>query len=431
MGPPGCGMRPMTAMNTPPTANGRLKPVTLAWLLLAVLASLWLGYQALKANLQHACREAQWPGFVRCEVASESLTQPEQVQRELTQLRKRVQDNPGDAWAMAEMARLTSLPDELLGQRGAIILEAAALLAPNRTEILEQQMVRALARQDWTQSVPKLVLLATRHGDSEATRTLARLLSLAPQDADLTAALQSALKQDTHWLDKALLAMPAEKLPMAAVMPLVSTAALAGQLKPATGLVVIRQLKLENRWLDAHAIWLQLWKRPLDLLFNGGFEQRFVKHGFDWEVSDESNPRAGVQIERVGRGERGQVLQLRFTGRPLRLPIVHQDLMLPPGTYQLEGDYQSAELRSEAGLVWVLTCADSARELARTAPIGTTGREWRTLGLRLVVPGDCSGAILALQPQTAFEARTGLRGDMLFDRMRLSRVEPGNPESKP
>jgi len=421
----------MTAMNAQMTANGRMKPSTLVWLLLAVLTALWLGYQALGANLQHACREGQWPGFARCEVASPDMTQLEQVQRELDRLRARVQRNPGDAWAMAEMAHLSGLPDELIGQSGAVLLEAAAQLAPNRTQVLEQQAVRALAQQDWTAAVPKLVLLATRHGDGEATRTLARLLSLAPQDSGLMAALQDAREHSPEWLDKALLAMPGEKLPMAAAMSLVSTAALAGELKPATGLAVIRQLKLENRWLDAHAIWLQLWKRPLDLLFNGDFEQRFVKHGFDWEVSDENNPRAGAQVERVGRGERGQVLQLRFTGRPLRLPVVRQDLMLPPGTYRLEGDYQSTELRSEAGLVWVLTCADGARELARTAPLGTTGREWRTLDLRLVVPGDCRGAILALQPQAAYEARTGLRGDMLFDRMRLSRLQPGNPESKP
>mgnify|MGYP006174302781 CR=1 FL=1 len=56
------------------------------------------------------------------------------------------------------------------------------------------------------------------------------------------------------------------------------------------GLYVIRQLKTEGLWLEAHAIWLRLWKRPLGYLFNGDFEQNFVAGGFDWEVIERDPP---------------------------------------------------------------------------------------------------------------------------------------------
>lgn len=403
---------PRSGSTRPPAARALLG------LLLALLAAIWLGGRALEVNLRHACREAQWPGLVRCDASGSATAEPARLQQEMAQLQARLQHNPGDAWALTRMVHVS----RLLGQDKPALLSAAAQLAPHRPEVLGQQAGQALARRDWGAAVPALVLLATVHSDAEATRALARLVALAPQDAGLMARLQVALQQSPVWLDKALRTVVTEQLPMAAAMPLVSSLALAGALEPDTGLLVIRQLKREGRWLDAHAVWLQLWQGPLGLLFNGDFEQSFVKDGFDWNLPQDDTPRAGAQADRVGRGERGQVLRIRFTGRPFQLPLVHQDLLLPEGTYRLQGEHQSTDLRSEAGLAWVLTCADGARELARTGPLGATGREWRRFERELTVPSSCQGLTLGLQVQAPYEARTGLRGEVLFDKLRLSRV---------
>lgn len=400
---------------------GSTRPLAARGLLtlaLAVLAAMWLGSRALNVNLLHACREEQWPGLQSCGPDSPTTAGPAHGQQAMERLQARLQHNPGDAWAISRMVHIS----RLRGQDHPALLSAAALLAPNRPEVLGQQAGQALGRKDWAVAVPRLVLLASVHSEIEATRALARLVVLAPHDPELMSSLQAALQQNPGWLDKALRTMANENLPMAAAMPLVSSLALAGALRPDTGLLVIRQLKRERRWLDAHAIWLQLWQRPLGLLFNGDFEQPFVRDGFDWNMPENDNPRAGAQVDRVGRSERGQVLRIRFSGRPLSLPPVHQDLLLPQGAYRLQGEYQSLDLRSEAGLTWVLTCAEGDRELARTAPVGPTGREWRRFEMALSVPAGCEGLTLGLQVQAPYEARTGLRGEVLFDNLLMSRI---------
>lgn len=408
-------------MTTVNPADLRLGPRKLLVVLLVLLAALWLGHKALDVNMQLICSERQWPGFAHCETEATETAAIDKAKNELAGLRARIAANPGDAWAVTRLARFASLPAELLGQDGAQLLAAAARVAPHRTEVIQQQALRALKQQDWAVAVPHLVALGTRHGDAEAVRSLARMVSLSGQDPRLLVALRQALQTDATWFDKALRVMPGEKLPLGPAMPLVSVLAMSGELKPATGLMVIRQLKSEGLWLDAHALWMQLWKTPLGLLFNGDFEQRFVAHAFDWETGEESAARAGVQVERVGQGERGQVLKLIFTGRPMRTPLVRQDLFLPPGNYRLEGDYQSIELRSEEGLTWVLSCAQGGQELARSPALRATGRNWQTLRLLGSVPAGCQGVTLALQPQAAYESGTGMRGEILFDHMRLTR----------
>lgn len=392
-------------------------------ILLAVLVAIWLGHQSLVANVQHACREGQWPGFAACAPATQGADTPATVAAAASSgwadAQARLQKNPGDVWALLQLLHRAGP----LGRDDEALLAAAAQLAPHRREVLERQLGQALTQQDWSRAVPQLVVLARQHSDAEATRTLARLLALAPQDPRLLAALTNALQPDSSWLDGAVRAMSSSQLPVGNAMPVVSALALAGRLTPATGLWVIGRLKQEGRWLDAHALWLQLWQRPLGLLFNGDFEQAFVSGAFDWEVPEPGNSRVGVQVERVGRGERGQVLQLRFTGRALPPALVRQDVLLPEGHYRLQGDYQSTELRSEAGLAWVLSCS-TGEELGRSPPLRTTGRLWSTLGLTFRVPPRCPGATLTLRTQAPYEERTGLRGDMLIDRMRLSRLDP-------
>lgn len=403
----------------------RMAPQRLLAVLLVLLAALWLGYKTLDVNMQLICSERQWPGFARCDTEASEMAAVDKVRSELVRLRERIAGNPGDAWAVIRLVRFASLPAELLGQDGAQLLAAAARVAPHSTEVIQQQALRALTQQDWAIAVPHIVALGTRHGDAEAVRTLARMVARSGNDASLKAALLAAIESEPTWLDKALQAMPGEKLPLGPAMPLISILAMSGELKPTTGLIVIRQLKSEGLWLDAHALWMQLWKTPLGLLFNGEFEQRFVKHGFDWEIGEENNPRTGFHVERVDQGERGQVLRLLFTGRPMRAPLVHQDLLLPPGNYRLEGDYQSIELRSDEGLTWTLSCAQGGQELGRSPALKTTGRSWETLHLQWNVPASCQGVTLALQPQAAYESKTGMRGEIQFDHMRVTRVDTG------
>ena len=167
-----------------------------------------------------------------------------------------------------------------------------------------------MRQQQWPQALDPLIRLSRYHADAEATRTLAVLIAQSGNDAALMAALMAAAQADGGWLDRPLRAMPREKLPLASAMPLIlalmdqkgDSAEKRRGLTPALGQFVIAQLKREDRWMEAHAVWRHLWNRPLPLVFNGDFEQAFVRGGFDWEVADANDHRSGARINTVGRG---------------------------------------------------------------------------------------------------------------------------------
>ena len=419
------------------------------WLTAAMLlvAGLWLGARSFDVNLMLACQSGQWPGFERCadptaltpdgsaaggviEIPAEQAKQVwQQVRADVQRLRERIARNPGDASAVSELARYADLPAETLGVNSERLLATADQVAPRHALVQEQRARRALERSDWATAVPALVRLSRHHRDQEATRTLARMLAAASQDPGLMTALRQAAQADPRWVDGALRSLPGLKLPVAPALPLVADLALAGELRVPTGLLLIRQLKAEGLWLDAHALWQRLWNRPVPLLFNGDFEQSFVRDGFDWVLADDNPQRSGVKAERIGQGERGQVMRLQFNSRPLRTPLLRQDMFVPAGAYRLEGEHRSLDLRSSGGLAWVLSCANGGRELARSAPLMPTGRDWKTTRLSVSVPTDCPGVTLALQPGAAYEARTGLQGEVWLDNLKLLPESQGTPEA--
>jgi len=394
-------------------------PARMGVFALLVLAALWLGWKAWDVNITMSCWKNEWPNLPVCEEIN-GRTPQERVAR----LQERLAANPGDSQALVELTELAHRPETAAGLDAPALLAAAGQAAPQDVTVLQLQANDALRAQRWPDALDKLTRLSKHHHNADATRVLAELVALAAQPTaqpTLQQALVDAVDADAGWLDRVLRAMPGAKLPLGSAMPLVALAAAKEPgLSAPLGLYVIRQLKTEGLWLEAHAIWLRLWKRPLGYLFNGDFEQNFVAGGFDWEVIERDPHRGGARIDLAGRRERGQVLRVAFTGRAMKTPLVRQHLLLPPGSYRFAGEFQSGDLRSERGLAWVFSCANSGRELARTAPLMAGGRTWRPLAVSLEVPAECGlGVALALQTEAPFEARTGLRGEVVFDRFTL------------
>ena len=386
----------------------------LAWSL-AAAAAVALAVMATERNREHACREQQWPPQASC-TDPKALPAAQQAQ----QWQDRLRHNPGDTRGYAALASLA--PDPAAGVAPAQVLAGAARIVPAAPPVLGLQAQTMLKAGRWSEAVAPLTLLAGRHADPQAAQALAALVSESARQPELGRALLNALAQQPNWLERTLRSMPALKLSLGPAVPLASEAARQEKLAPALGQFLMSRLKAEGLWLEAHAIWLALWRQPVDLLFNGDFEQTPVSQGFDWEWRQDDPGRAGAQIQLQGFGQRGQVLRVRLTGRPLDGPAVWQHILLPPGHYRLSGDYRSDHLRSEGGLVWVLRCADRDEEMARSPGLSSTGRQWQGFEMALTSDGRCLGAMLALQPAMALESRTGLRGEMLFDQLRLERV---------
>lgn len=406
-------------------------PARMGVFALLLVAALWLGWKAWDVNITMSCWKNEWPNLPVCEEIN-GRTPQERVAR----LQERLAANPGDSQALVELTELAHRPETAAGLDAPALLAAAGQAAPQDVTVLQLQANEALRAQRWPDALDKLTRLSQHHHNADATRVLAELVALAAQPtAQLTLqqALVDAVDADAGWLDRVLRAMPGAKLPLGSAMPLVALAAAKEPgLSAPLGLYVIRQLKTEGLWLEAHAIWLRLWKRPLGYLFNGDFEQNFVAGGFDWEVIERDPHRGGARIDLAGRRERGQVLRVAFTGRAMKTPLVRQHLLLPPGSYRFAGEFQTGDLRSERGLAWVFSCASDGRELARTAPLMAGGRTWQPLAVSLEVPAECGlGVALALQTEAPFEAKTGLLGEVVFDRFTLVQAPATQGTSQP
>lgn len=406
-------------------------PARMGVFALLLVAALWLGWKAWDVNITMSCWKNEWPNLPVCEEIN-GRTPQERVAR----LQERLAANPGDSQALVELTELAHRPETAAGLDAPALLAAAGQAAPQDVTVLQLQANEALRAQRWPDALDKLTRLSKHHHNADATRVLAELVALAaqpPAQPTLQQALVDAVVADAGWLDRVLRAMPGAKLPLESAMPLVALAAAKEPgLSAPLGLYVIRQLKTEGLWLEAHAIWLRLWKRPLGYLFNGDFEQNFVAGGFDWEVIERDPHRGGARIDLAGRRERGQVLRVAFTGRAMKTPLVRQHLLLPPGSYRFAGEFQSGDLRSERGLAWVFSCASDGRELARTAPLMAGGRTWQPLAVSLEVPAECGlGVALALQTEAPFEAKTGLRGEVVFDRFTLVQAPATQGTSQP
>ncbi|MBK6558248.1 MAG: hypothetical protein IPG16_14000 [Comamonadaceae bacterium] len=374
--------------------------IALAWVVGAI---------GLQRNLQRACELREWPDFSSCPVRDEAV--PAQVR----DLRARIAANPGDSAAWLALALLTSQPGGVAPLDDAAVLATASRMAPQDPLLQRLQVSRALQRELWPQAVPGLVRLVQEQGDADAARVLAALVARP----NAQAALRAALQPGSTWLEPMLGQLDAARVPVVLAMPLVAQALPLKLISARMGQALMRSLKAGGQWLEAQALWVALVGGAVPLLYNGGFEQGFIADGFDWELRDEGPSKAGALIEQPALGERGRVLQVEFTGRPMAQPLVRQTLVLPPGSYGFAGDYMGRQMRTEQGLVWIFNCVAGGRELARTPALLDTQGQWRSMSVALAVPPDCTAVVLQLQTGLGSEALTGLRGQMSFDAFRL------------
>lgn len=374
------------------------------WMAAVTLLAGWLGAVSLRVNLDRACEQQEWPVLSSCE------TPGPQASDQVRALRERITANPGDSAGWLALALLTQQPGGVAPLNEEAVLDMAVRVAGEDVTLQRLLASRALEREQWPEAVKWLVRLVEDQNDAGAAQTLA---TLTAQPAAL-AAMRAALKADSRWLLPVL--AQTQRAQVLQAMPLVADALRLRLVPPATGQALMRNLKADGRWFDAHALWVYLVGGPVPLLFNGQFEQGFIADGFDWEVANTPPSLAGVQVFQPTLGARGRVLQLEFSGKRIAQPMARQIMVLLDGDYVLTGDYMARRMRTEQGLVWLINCANDGRELARTPPLLDTQGVWKKLQLPFTVPAGCGNAVvLQLRTSLGSEALAGMRGQMHFD----------------
>ncbi|GAA6142177.1 hypothetical protein [Hydrogenophaga sp. 5NK40-0174] len=409
-----------TMTPTPPQA---IRPAAWRYLAFLLVVGVCLAGARLawKTHLELSCWGAEWPHLSACG-AMTGATPHERWQARVQRLSK----EPGETQTLIE-ALVFAQDDSLTTseQRSAMLKEAVDR-APQNVDVLRIQANSAIGASDWPVALSALTRLALYHNDPAASQMVAGLISRAGEDVSLQGALITSIETNPAWLDPVVFAAPRAEVPMAALLPLVQSvmSSPGHRLSPRTGQFLIERLNAEGWWEASHEIWRHLWQRFIPFVFNGDFEQTFVRGGFDWEVGDRDNDhRSGAMVDRTYRQSQRHSMRVRFTGKPIHSPIVWQYLMLPPGHYRLRIKSQTGSLHSDNGLSWQLLCPEDDTVLASISPRGGTAQQWQEDGVDVLIPEACGQpARLVLVPAASYESRTGMRGEALFDDITLSRL---------
>ena len=370
--------------------------------------AVWLLWLSAHVHLQRACVLMDTPYLPICGKPA-NATDPKRQQK----LRARLAADPGDSHAWIE---LTSV-ERSVHERA--LLRAVFALAPSDPNVLMWRAGDALTSNNLPVATTLLVQLVENRNNGQAAQALARIVA----SGEGVALLRPHLPRANRWLPQVLASLGSLKLPLTAALPLVSEASSKSEVAPATLQSYMAALKSDGKWADAYGLWIAQQRRAVPLLYNGGFEQPFQPDGFDWEVPPAAPSRAGAVVRRRGSGDKGQVLDVEFTGRPVVVPIIRQYVFALPGKYRLKGRYMTSRLRSEQGLAWIARCqpgSPGGGMAGRSAGLQESGGAWREFEFPISMSAEC-GQVFSLQLETfaPFEAATGLKGRAAFDALEL------------
>ena len=157
---------------------------------------------------------------------------------------------------------------------------------------------------------------------------------------------------------------------------------------------------------------------PARYPYNGDFEASLDGAAFNWVFDFVSG--AEIQITAAPDREKGRALRVEFSGARASLGRVGQLLMLAPGNYRLELAERASRLRTERGLVWQISCAESRSVLAETNPLmGTV--PWTDLKVTFTVPAsDCQAQWLKLIIPARTASESAIEGEAWFKSFRIT-----------
>ncbi|MCX5480083.1 hypothetical protein OSH08_13770 [Kaistia geumhonensis] len=153
---------------------------------------------------------------------------------------------------------------------------------------------------------------------------------------------------------------------------------------------------------------------PVPYLFDGGFERGAADNlPFAWTISNLRSATIGFDPTTTHGGRYS--LALSFTA-PVSFHNVYQTMMLPAGSYRLNGFVKMSDLKAATGLQWTIFCKGSPPYVIGTSPLFSGNADWTAFTAPFVVPATgCEAQTLRLDLAERIAADRKIEGRIWFD----------------
>lgn len=404
----------MTAMNPMPESARMLK-----WILAAGIL-LWLVWQIVIYGMaNHAAQEKQTPeaavGWLGSHARGNLDLGLNHVQRApnvaLPHLQAAIAANPADGRSYAALALIYETRGALA--KADALMATAAKMSPQRSDVQLQAGAYWTWRGDYARALGHLDTVLRHRPDLYAT-LFPELLKILESPANQPAFVALLQKPVPWW--------PAFFIHAARLADTVETARRLYSLQSKTPLPVealsayLERLQKDDHWVDAWFVWANsLTKDEITQsghVYNGSFERPITNLGFDWI----SRRDAAVIMETAATygttGERA--LHLLFRGLRVHFQHLHQNLLLPPGRYFLQGRVRPERLEAPQGMQWVVYCQGRSEPLAATETFRGSD-QWTRFRTEFVVSEGCPVQKLQLELAGRIQMDYDVSGGIWFD----------------
>ena len=155
--------------------------------------------------------------------------------------------------------------------------------------------------------------------------------------------------------------------------------------------------------------------------YNGDFSAPIDGLPFNWLLRSTS----GMDIKIVaspGDGN-GRALQFQFSGARVADFTVGQLMVLPPGEYRLTGKVRAEELRTQRGIAWQISCAESSNNSLAHTNLVAAAMPWTSFSVNFVVPvGHCRAQWLNLEIPSRTASERQVEGQVWYENLQIVRV---------
>ena len=340
----------------------------------------------------------------------------------VVQEQRRLSDVPLDVAALNNLAVLESLAGNTKSAEAYVLESASRTLRDVQSQLGALRFY--LGNKDYAKAMFHLdgILVSKPEFGNIVFPAVSALL-----DDDAAAAeLARTLNRDPPWRKNFVIWLNANDKNDQATLKLY------GQLRKQGGgalpseLLEYLRTQMANKNYDrAYFVWLDSLDQTALLkvgnVFDGNFELNTKNQYFDWNLYPFENGEIGIVAKRDDNQNR--VLRLSFYNSIKKFANIEQYLRIGPGAYQFEGEVAANGLRAEAGLKFVVSCADTAAALGESSAFRVS-KPWEKFSFNFNVPDvGCQTQLLRLQSASTAVLEVKLEGEILFDSLKISTVD--------